>query len=219
MAKYFNGIQGAFYGKVGSHVGRRWKGIDYIAAYKGSISQPNTPAQRRVRTRFGTLSKMSTVFSPAILYGFQKVVKMTPYDRFVQVNWPQVTASGPDSVEINYGMIQVAQGKLASVAFGTVDYGATQHLTISVAMDGTSGGTGADPDDNVYLFAYCPDLNMGVLSAPVKRSATAVTLSLPNQWDGQTVHLYGFARSSSANLAMGPDICSISNYCGTGEVQ
>ena len=86
-------------------------------------------------------------------------------------------------------------------------------------MDGTSGGTGADPDDNVYLFAYCPDLNMGVLSAPVKRSATAVTLSLPNQWDGQTVHLYGFARSSSANLAMGPDICSISNYCGTGEVQ
>lgn len=162
---------------------------------------------------------MSSIFAPAILYGFLKVQKMTPYDRFVQVNWPQVTATGPDSVEVNYSMIQVAQGKLAGVAFGNPDYGTATHLTISVPMDGSTGGTGADVDDNVYLYAYCPDLGMGVLSAPVKRSATAVTLSLSDVWDGQTVHLYGFARSSSANLAMGPDICSPSTYCGSGDVQ
>lgn len=219
MGKYKQGILGPFMGKVGQVIGRVWNGIYYMAAVPSAVKNPNTNLQRRVRARFAKLGRMAQQFRSAILLGFKGVKKMTVYDRFVQLNWPQVTAIGPDSVEVNYGMLQCAQGKLAGIVFGAVDYGETQHLTISVAMDGTSGsGMGADADDDVYLFAYCPDLEIGTLSAPVKRSATAVTLSLPNNWDGQTVHVYGFARSSAAN-AMGPDICSDSAYCGSGEIQ
>ena len=205
-------------GKVGQVIGRVWNGIYYMAAVPSSVKNPKTTAQRKVRARFAQLGRLAQQFRSAILYGFKGVKKMTVYDRFVQLNWPQVTATGPDSVEVNYGMLKCAEGKLAGVAFGTVDYGETHHLTISVQMDGSIGGYGADTDDDIYLFAYCPDLEMGALSAPVKRSATAVTLALPSSWDGQTVHLYGFARSSAAN-AIGPDICSDSAYCGSGELQ
>ena len=58
-----------------------------------------------------------------------------------------------------------------------------------------------------------------MLSAPVKRSATAVTLSLPNNWDGQTVHLYGFAEASASNTRYPIYTCSLSACCGSGEVQ
>ncbi|MBR6292332.1 MAG: hypothetical protein IKR33_05985 [Bacteroidales bacterium] len=222
MATYKKGIDGPVMGKVGQHVGSKWKSIYYLRSLAAAVRNPRTPAQRRVRARFAQLMKMSHSFGAAIGKGFYKsplMQRMTPTNIFISRNLDQVTATGPDSVEVNYGMLTVAEGRLAGVAFGAVDYGETQHLTISVAMDGSTGGDGADADDNVYLFAYCPDLELGVLSAPVKRSATAVTLSLSNNWDGQTVHLYGFAEASASNTRYPIYTCSLSAYCGSGEVQ
>ena len=48
-------------------------------------------------------------------------------------------------------------------------------------------------DDEVYVYAYCPEMEEGVLSASAWRQSGSVQLTLPERWQGKTVHLYGFA--------------------------
>ena len=52
------------------------------------------------------------------------------------------------------------------------------------------GGSG---DDEVYVYAYCPEMEEGVLSASAWRRSGRVQLTLPERWQGKEIHLYGFA--------------------------
>ncbi len=52
------------------------------------------------------------------------------------------------------------------------------------------GGSG---DDEVYVYAYCPEMEEGVLSASTWRRSGSVQLTLPERWQGKEIHLYGFA--------------------------
>ena len=51
----------------------------------------------------------------------------------------------------------------------------------------------ASGDDEVYVYAYCPEMEEGVLSAAAWRRMGCVTLVLPERWQGKEVHFYGFA--------------------------
>ncbi len=52
------------------------------------------------------------------------------------------------------------------------------------------GGSG---DDEVYVYAYCPEAEEGVLSASAWRRSGSVQLTLPERWQGKEIHFYGFA--------------------------
>ena len=52
------------------------------------------------------------------------------------------------------------------------------------------GGSG---DDEVYVYAYCPEMEEGVLSASAWRRSGRVQLTLPERWQGKEIHFYGFA--------------------------
>ena len=54
-------------------------------------------------------------------------------------------------------------------------------------------GEKACGDDEVYVYAYCPEAAEGVLSAPAWRRGGSVRLTLPERWQGMEVHFYGFA--------------------------
>jgi hypothetical protein len=51
----------------------------------------------------------------------------------------------------------------------------------------------ASGDDEVYVYAYCPEMEEGALSAAAWRRMGRVTLALPERWQGKEVHFYGFA--------------------------
>jgi predicted nuclease of restriction endonuclease-like (RecB) superfamily len=52
------------------------------------------------------------------------------------------------------------------------------------------GGSG---DDEVYVYAYCPEAEEGVLSASAWRRSGSAQLKLPDRWQGKVIHFYGFA--------------------------
>lgn len=52
----------------------------------------------------------------------------------------------------------------------------------------------ADGDDLVYLFAWCPAMDEGVLSTPACRRSRRAEIALPGRWAGNEVHLYGFVK-------------------------
>ena len=62
-------------------------------------------------------------------------------------------------------------------------------------------GERASGDDEVYLYAYCPEMEQGVLSAPAYRRMGSVQLTLPERWQGKEVHLYGFAVDYEGNAS------------------
>ena len=62
-------------------------------------------------------------------------------------------------------------------------------------------GEQASGDDEVYLYAYCPEMEEGVLSAPAWRRMGSVSIKLPDRWQGKEVHLYGFAVDYEGNAS------------------
>ena len=52
------------------------------------------------------------------------------------------------------------------------------------------GGSG---DNEVYVYAYCPEMEEGVLSASTWRRSGSVQLTLLERWQGKEIHFYGFA--------------------------
>jgi hypothetical protein len=68
MATLSNGILGGGRNKVGPVIMSKWKGINYIRSY-AKPSNPNTPAQQNVRTKFAQLVDyarqiLSTILKP-----------------------------------------------------------------------------------------------------------------------------------------------------------
>ena len=68
-----------------------------------------------------------------------------------------------------------------------------QGTTIAFPFAPHAEGERASGDDEVYVWAYCPEAGEGVLSASAYRRTKSVTLTLPERWQGKEVHLYGFA--------------------------
>ena len=219
MAKQRGNLFGNFDGKLGLAVGSAWKGRPTVREYVPN-NNSRTEKQLITRARFSRLGKLARAFQRCIDLGFEEVadaLRMTCGNVFVKNNWFNVTALTPAEVTVNYSSLQVADGLLPAASFGAVDYGTGQHLQVSVTMEGGSDQYGADDNDDVYLFAYCPDLEQGALSQAAKRSADKVQVNVPSSWDGMTVHLYAFAIGRKAGLNEG--MRSASSYCGSGEVE
>ena len=68
-----------------------------------------------------------------------------------------------------------------------------QEATIAVPFAPHAEGERASGNDEVYVYAYCPEREEGVLSAPAYRKTGRVSLELPDRWQGLEVHFYGFA--------------------------
>ena len=114
---------------------------------------------------------------------------------------PQAAASSPNLGEQLNGKGRGEQSKLDSAGRGRRYLGFSPKLgegdrrgavvegcvEIPFEWDGGSG------DDEVYVYAYCPEMEEGVLSASAWRRSGSVQLTLPERWQGKTVHLYGFA--------------------------
>ena len=101
----------------------------------------------------------------------------------------------------------VARVDITSVKIQTIDESYRRAVTIT--FDPCLQSSNANPDDELYLFAYCPSHCEGVLYEPVPRIASTHTAILPAGWflsepsantvepsNNQEVdiHLYAFLR-------------------------
>src|SRR5687768_15182871 len=71
MARYKNGINGAFSSKVGTVVGASWRGIDYMRSVQKPISRPASRAQVNQRLVFALVTGWLKPLRDLIWIGFQ----------------------------------------------------------------------------------------------------------------------------------------------------
>ena len=218
MAKANQGILDGFVGKLGTVVGYFLHGKPMMRGYVRHTKKDYTVEQQRVQLRFKELTKLAHPFAPAYRSGLAYVAKeskqnMTPYSVFIERNMQAVTATPGLTTTVDYSKMVLAIGSLPAVLFSRPDLTTPQTVAATfqpmLEVDETSG------QDQVYLFVYCPSLDMGVMSAPAERSTGHVSATVPSAWNGLEVHVWGFTLGN-APINMG--LPSNSTYLGSGEI-
>lgn len=207
MSKAKDGILGGFSGKVGTVVGRKWRGQYIMSAYKVS-KNPRTQAQQDNRGRFAALGNLSGRFSSVAKMGLEaEALRMgtTARGRFISLNWPALSRDLDGTWMVSYPEIKTAQGPLANVVFDALD---PQHGVMRIPFTAIAGE--GDPRDEVVVFLYCPEAGYGVMETVVK-AAEEIEVAIPTQFENNKVQAWGFVRKY-CNDAIPP--VSNSTYIG-----
>ena len=129
-------------------------------------------------------------------------VLVSPVFQDILLSQPQAAASSPNLGE---QLNSASRGKKhlgSSPKLGEGDRrGAVVEEYVRIMFSPCAEGERASGDDEVYLYAYCPEMKEGTLSAPAYRRMGSVQLALPERWQGKEVHLYGFAVDYEGNAS------------------
>lgn len=191
------GILGGFSNKVGNVVGSSWKGIATMRVLPLSVANPRTAAQIAVRNAFSRI----TALASAGLTGFVKplndrfAVRMSGYNRFIQLNTNAFDASG---VFVPENLV-ISQGRLGETEVASSDY----TLGDSADIDWYAVPTGALqlPTDLAYIAVISEDGELlGVSSGEYKRSDGGGVCSAPGITTTSVVYL-AFLRADGTEVS------------------
>ena len=188
MAKQNYGILDGYRGTVGPVIGYQWRGRWCLRARPRRVHNPRTEAQQEHRMLFRDMVKLAGHLKQALRTGLRMASlaeKMTECNLFVKMNKEHFTPQGVD-----YRALEISRGPVAPVAFVEAEVG--EDNVLRVTFEKNPLHMRANGDDEIYVYAFCPAEQRGVLSAPVYRRSKSLSLSLPDEWSGQEVHFYGF---------------------------
>lgn len=201
MAKQMNGYLGGFSGRLGPAVGYCWNGKWCMRSHNAVVRNPRTEAQQEHRRAFREqvrlAARMRMVVTASLTLPAREL-GMTSYNLFVSMNQAAFAGGGVD-----YSLLSVSTGALAPVAFGAPSIDGDNVLTVSFEANPLRVRT--DGYDGVRVYAYCPELERGFLSAPVYRRSKRIAVQLPDDFAGRGLHLYGFVQAEDGR-------CSESSY-------
>lgn len=216
MAIYNAGYLSPFKNKLGNAVGRKWRTLDVISVYNGTPRNPNTAAQKLVRTRMSAISKLAAPASTIIKAGFAAVcegTKVPPRAKFIKENWARVQASAPGTVVISFADLKFSDGGLPVPDMTAPNFG--EPLEISSDINDNADTPGADANDIIYMFCIEQESRAMMVADTVTRSDSKATITLTQWWNGRSVHVYAFAVGDGNN---NKGVTSQTVYLGTGEV-
>lgn len=177
------------------------------------VSNPRTELQQAHRGAFADIARLSSHMTDALNIGLHYIARRKhtqPYLHFRSVNKDCFTSDG----QIDYPRVVLSHGTIARVSILSITQSDNQVITI--VFDPCYGCGNANPNDEFYLFAYCPALSTGHLFEPVLRNARKLTVTLPDDWlqpalDAQTIsnsgnhafdiHFYAFLRHPGITCA------------------
>ncbi|MBO4586224.1 MAG: hypothetical protein J5677_00190, partial [Bacteroidales bacterium] len=184
------GINDAYRGTVGTVIGYEWRGKWCLRSRPLRVHNPRTAKQQANRQLFKQMVALAGTIKLALRKGLHSVslaMHVTECNLFVKRNKERFSLDGDGKMAVDWEHLIISEGELTSPEFQVATNLSAFHFPFS-----TSCGSG---DDEVYVYAYCPEMEEGVLSAAAWRRMGCVTLALPERWQGKEVHLYGFAVS------------------------
>lgn len=160
----------------------------------------NTKEQKSVRTKFLAITGLASAFkNTAIgLLPAAKSSRITLRNMFTKTNYRCVSATATQAGDIeaktDLTQLQVAKGSNPQVSFGSPQF--DEPLTVAVNFAANTDLPGAAGSDLVYIVVYNPGDNRCLISTPVRRDVAggAISMQVPNAWNGETVHVYGFSQ-------------------------
>ncbi len=201
MAIIQNGILGGFAGTVGTVVGGRWRGIDYMRGRSTSRKSSNSSLQTDQRLKFAVASRFLQNMKDLLTIGFRgQGIRMTEVNSALGYTLKNaITGTYPD-FKIAYPQVLVTRGNLPNAAAPA----AVAEATGIIRFNWTdNSGTGkARASDKALLVAYCEALKQAVFIIEPLRNASTGVLNIP-AFSGQIVQTWISFRTDN-----GKDIAS-----------
>ncbi|WP_256007204.1 DUF6266 family protein [Pedobacter deserti] len=207
MAKYKQGINGAFSGKVGTVVGASWLGIEYMRSLPRPSSKPPTPEQLNQRQKMTLFRKFLLGLDDFIALGFQNFEQATPMNAAISYNMLHAVAGTYPEQRIDFPNLVFTKGDLQGAWSAT----ATSETPNTVDFGWTNGSFSKlrAAGDKAQLVTYCPEKRLFVkLRDAAQREDGQARLIMPNGLSGLTVHCYLSFFSADGKLS------SASEYLG-----
>ncbi|MEO8403496.1 MAG: DUF6266 family protein [Chitinophagaceae bacterium] len=179
MAKFLKGILGSFSGLVGTVVGGRWRGIDYIRSRPTVSKSGSSVAQDVHRARFSLAIRFASTMNNLFQMTFKGTTKMTGSNiAFSNMMQSSVVGVYPD-LKIDYPTVLIGRGSLQNASAPTVLQGIPGALKFQWT-DNTGTGT-AQATDKTIMVAYCEELNSTVYTiGDAERKDESGVLKVPS---------------------------------------
>ncbi|MDR1232003.1 MAG: DUF6266 family protein [Spirochaetaceae bacterium] len=132
-----NFVKGSLKGRVGQFIGSSWKGIDYIKTYTPPRN-PRTEGQVAIRTIFQHCAHLGKAINEGVLkpYTFPRPVKMTAYNRMIQINKELFNALAWDQAKL-----KIFEGSLFNpgITAAVIEGSGTSAVAVKVTFANTTG--------------------------------------------------------------------------------
>lgn len=214
MAKQRFGINDGYRGTVGTVIGYQWRGKWCLRSRPRFVHNPRTPKQMAARGLFALVSQLASQMRSALRLGMHNEalkVHRTECNHFMSLNAACFSLSN-NQLQVDYENLLIAVGPVAPVGFEapilpSVETRPAASLHPSLRAETRQDASlpeivvpfeknplhlSSSSDDEVYLYAWCPAMDEGLLSVPAYRRTRQVKITLPDRWAGHEVHLYGF---------------------------
>jgi Family of unknown function (DUF6266) len=201
MAKYQNGPNGTFSGKVGTVVGSSWKGVNYMRSKGRKSKAPRSLKQITQQAAFGMVGKFTNALKAVLNLGFKDYANKKTGDNhaFGMIIKNQVSGEYPD-LQIRFEEVLLSMGPLMPADNPCILVDGTQDIRFNW-QDNSGKGT-ARSNDKVILATYCPELQKGrfVLGQAI-RSAGSALLSLADFFEKEVHTWISFANANETMVA------------------
>lgn len=191
MARYKDGINGAFSGKIGSVVGASWRGIDYMRSLPDLRAKDFSGKQKSQHFLLGMISSWLKPLKPVIETGYQ-IFKMgkTPMNGCISYHMKHaVTGNVPLEYVIDFKKVILSRGELlapfikeVSMLTGSVLY---------VNWENASASIFSNDDDRAVFVIYNPAKKAFIyVEESVARMDKEAMLQVPEEYNGDVIHCW-----------------------------
>lgn len=207
MAKYLQGINGIFIGKVGSVVGCVLNGTPYMRSKPRPRTGRVGATEQQNRDKFATMQAWLKPFLPLLRVGFRSPdSEFGGYNAAKSYNLKNAMEDGavlPDHIRISMGDLTLSD-----------DLGVSLTGTKSLIFEWDPAYIeGTDPKDQIMVLAYHPRSQTAIYFIHgAFRDSGVQELKIPSDFIGKSVHVYAAFiaadRSSQSNsLYLGAVLC------------
>lgn len=195
MAKFINGANGTFSGKVGSVIGASWRGIHYLRGLAKKSKVPPTEAQVAQRLRFGLVTKFLSPLQGIISVGFRNVRRLTAaqFSMAVKRNIEQAVIGAAPDFGLDYPAVVLSEGGLFIPLSSSLEVAAG---SITLTWDPAPNQFGGASNDVAYVVVHNVERQLFITTdTPALREDGTAVVDVPAPFVGQTGHVWMFLAS------------------------
>lgn len=183
-------------GRLGDKILYVWNGRQCVRSMPAQVSNPRTAAQMAHREAFAAVSRLSSRMREAHEAGLRWLAAREHNSTFALFRRLNKDCCGGDGV-IAWERVAVSHGSVCPVGVRGVEM---KEGALVVRFD--DGRYGEWEDDELLVYAFCPDLGAGCLAARATRySAGCLEVGIPEGWSGHALHLYAFLRDGQGRTS------------------
>ena len=179
MGKYEVGVLGNFDGKIGTVVGAKWKGIEYMRQKGRKSKKTRTELQLEQQARFAMVTKFVNKFANLLRATYPDTPELTSVNHAFANIYAKAIIGNYPVFDLDYSKVSLSKGDLHN-AYSPAATAAGNGM-IKFNWTDNSDGNMANEDDRSVLVAYCPELELTVYTLNgAQRNTGAASLNAIN---------------------------------------